>query len=77
MTDEVGGDCGCCLFCGFFLVAVDDGLDAVVKFAAGEGAEVEVGGEEGCRLRGEGCRGGVGFGECRGVAFIRDDFVKL
>lgn len=49
----------------------------MVEQAAGERTKVEVWGEKSRRLRGEGRRGGVRFGEGSSVFFIGDNFVKL
>lgn len=60
-----------------FLIPINDGSSTVVEQAAGERAKVEVRGEKSRRLRREGRRSGVRFGEGRSVCFIGDDFVKL
>lgn len=57
-------------FVGGFL---DDGLDAPVEEADGEGSEMVVGREEGGGLWGEGCGCRFWFGEGGGVVFVCDE----
>lgn len=74
LAEEIGRDCA-----GLFTFApvrFHGVVCAPVEEADGEGAEMVVGGEEGCGLGGEGGWGGGGFGECCGVGFIGNDLVK-
>lgn len=73
LADEVRGHRGGLFGVGGFS---DDGEDAVVEEADGEGAEVVVRREQGCGLGGEGGGCGGGFGECGSVVFVGDDGVE-
>ena len=70
LAEEVGGDGGG-LF-AFAAVGFHGVVGAPVEEADGEGAEVVVGGEEGCGLWGEGRRCRSWLGECCCVAFVGD-----